>query len=61
MTSADYDQLVHQDKECNFLCDKCLSRNLPFNDHAFNLDDDETRATGTVRTDDSVNGSDCEK
>ena len=60
MTSAVYDQLVLQDKECYFLCDKCLSKNLPFNDHTCNIDDDETRATGTVRTDDAVDGSDCE-
>ena len=60
MTTADYDKLVHQDKECYFLCDKCLLKNLPFSDHTINLDDDETRATDTVRTDDSVDGSDCE-
>ena len=60
MTSAAYDQLVIQDKECYFLRDKCLSKNLLFNDHMFNLDDDETRATGTVRADDYVDGSECE-
>ena len=60
MTTVDYDQLVDQDKERYVLFDKCLSKNLHFNDHTFNLDDDVTGATGTLRTDDSANGSDCE-
>ena len=42
------------------MCDKCLSKNIPFNDHTINPDDDEPRATGIVRTDESLDGSYCE-
>ena len=60
MTSAVYDQLVLRDKECCFLCDKCLVNNLPYNEHTFNLDDDEPLESGTVRTDQSVDGSESD-